>query len=198
MGSLSKYLISSTTTRTLPLTRRQMTVEVVITSAVEMIFQNGLGPNGLMIPEHPGKNMTAFGGFALQQNTEWTNYKTLYDEFKVTGIICEYQPGSTAYTALPTIQFVGLCDYDSEVGAGSLTSMLSAVRYSTARLLSPDYEHQLVYRPPAGRAFTVWQSTLNTTARGSVYYYLLTSAATTVALGNLVVKYVVQFRNSNG
>jgi hypothetical protein len=175
-----------------------MSIEVVITSAVEVIFQNGLGANGLMIPEHPGKNMTGFGGFALQQNTEWASYKALYDEFKVTGIICEFQPGSTAVSNLPAIQFVGLCDYDNEVGAGALTSMLSAVRYSTARLLSMDYEHQLVYRPPAGRSFTVWQSTLNNTARGSVYYFLFTSAGTTLALGNLVIKYIVQFRNSNG
>lgn len=175
-----------------------MQIEAVLTSIVEVTFQNGLGANGVTIPEHPGRAMTKFGGFALGQNTEWTSYAALYDEFKVTGIISEFQPSSTANTALPTIQLVGLCDYDSEIGAGALTSMLSAVRYSTARLLSADYEHQLVYKPPAGRSFTTWQSTVNTAGRGSMYYFLYSSAATTVAMGNLVIKHVVQFRNSNG
>jgi hypothetical protein len=175
-----------------------MVIQAVITSAVEVIFTTGVGPNGLTIPEHPGRSMTKFGGFALQQNTEWSSYSTLYDEFKVTGIICEFQPGNTTAAGSPSIQFVGLCDYDNEISAGSLTSMLSAVRYSTARLLSPDVEHQLVYRPPAGRSFTVWQSTQNSTGRGSIYYYLLTNSGSTVNVGNLIIKWIVQFRNSNG
>jgi hypothetical protein len=174
-----------------------LSVEVPITSCVEMIWTTGLGATGLTIPEHPGRSLTKFGGFALQQNTEWTSYSSLYDEFRVVGIICEFQPSSVAIPSA-SVQFAVTCDYDSEITAGSLTSMLSVARYTTGRLLSSTAEHQLLYRPTRSRSFLPWQSCANTTARGSVGYFLFSNSVTSIYLGNLVIKHIVHFRGSLG
>lgn len=197
-SSIARYLSSSTDTRIMPLPPKAMTHEVLLTAVVQMNFGAGVGFNGLLIPEHPGRAPSQFGGMTISANTEWAYYAALFDEFKVTAIICEYQPEPLVLT-VDSLTLAGLCDYDSEVTAGSLTSIILAARYTTGRILAANKEHQLIYKPPRQRAFPEWTSTANTSSPlGSIYYLLNSTSVVKIYVGVLVVKYVVKFRNSNG
>jgi len=175
-------------------------IETVITSSVLLKYGVGVGPNGLTIPEHPGRSLAQFGNSTLYQNTQWSYYASLFDEFKVEAVICEFQPCVPIHSnaSVPFYVLVGLCDYDSEVSAGSLTTQISALRYATSRLLTSSQEHQLIYRPQPVGSLLPWQSTANTTARGCVYYFMNSDTGASYNLGMFVIKHIVRFRNSNG
>jgi len=134
-------------------------------------------------------------GAGVLQNTEWTHYAALYDEFKVLALLIEYVPGTQTFTAQN--EFYLLADYDNEVSAGSLTTTNLAARYQTAKLLSPTQEAQFVAKFPSGRAFPIWQSTQSTTARGSVYACVV-SGANATPFGAFTAKWICSFRNLNG
>lgn len=175
-------------------------IQAPIIMTAYLNFATAASANGLMIPEHPGRSPGTYGGITYEGNSEWSNYKSLYDEFRVMSIITEFQPGlNSGYSG--TIQMVGLCDYDSEIAAGTVTTCNLAMKYSTARLLSPSTEHALIFKPTTQRSFPLWQSTENSTARGSVYYFLQSTtggALSSASVGTLVVKWIVAFRNTNG
>lgn len=194
---LSKYLTTSTTTRHFPLPSQGLSYEAVCTSYAQVSFLNGVGSNGLVIPENPNRALSQFGGFVLSPNASFASYKQLFDEVRVKAIIVEYQPLSTSALSLGnnSAQFVALCDYDSELSAGVLTTPLQALQYNTAKLVSLASEHQMVFKPVVNRSFTTWFSTTDTSARGCVYYYLNTSAGGTFNAGGLVIKHVLEFRN---
>jgi hypothetical protein len=170
-------------------------------TAVALVNVNSAagGTAGMMIPEHPGRSITVFSGFSgIAQNTEHAQYSPLYDEFRVKAILVEYVPFTSTPTSTFTVEFACCCDYDSEITAGSLTTSQMVVRYASGRLLNPSAEHQLVFKPPSRRAFTDWQSCANTAARGSIYYFLKSNVSGTLQVGNLVVKYIVTYRQTNG
>jgi hypothetical protein len=164
-------------------------------NGVFTVTSSGSGPAGLMIPENPSNALSAFNGFGSAAQTEWSLYANLYDEFRVKAIILEYVPNTTYFTTQH--ECVILADYDNEVTAGSLTSTQLAMRYSTAKLIDLTQAQQFVYAPPKRRSFPDWQSTADTTARGSMYVYLKSSAGA-ITNGAFVVKWIVTFRVSNG
>ncbi len=197
LSTYSRYLSNNTNTRAFPMPSERMCTTGVLTAFGSVnLVSSGSGPAGLMIPEHPGRSLSAYNGFGYQSNTEWSSYSSLYDEFRVKAIILEYVPISTFISGNDTT-FVLLADYDNEVTAGSLTTAQSAVRYTTAKLVNPTQETQMVFLPPKRRAFTDWQSTANTTARGCLYAFF-SSATSGLHIGSWVVKYIVTFRTSVG
>lgn len=172
------------------------TFGVLTTNGLVAVTTSGTGPAGLVIPENPGRSVATFNGFANSGTpSEWADYFALYDEFRVKAIIFEYQPCSTQFNSIS--EFVVLADYDNELSAGVLTSTQPAIRYSTARMVSPAFESQFIWQAPRRRAFTDWQSTANTAARGCIYAYLKSNTSG-LTLGTFTVKWLVAFRNSNG
>lgn len=193
---ISKYLTTSTLTRVFPMPHQGFSLETVCTAIVDVTWGVGIGNNGLVIPENPGRNITQFGGFSITQNNSYAKYLSLFDEVRVKAILTEYQPHRSAGVAVTTpLGMIALCDYDSELAAGVLTTSLSAAQYSTARLLSIDTEHQLVYKPTVNRSFTTWFSTADTSARGCVYYFLGSNSVVAFSAGNILIKYILEFRN---
>jgi len=172
-----------------------MNFETVCTSYIRLVFGTGVGANGVVIPENPNRAITQFGGSSFQGNNSMSKYVTLYDEMRVKAIIVEFQPNNVGFPSGSSIAFVGLCDYDSELSAGVLTTELSAVQYTTARVLGLNAEHQLIYQPTMNRSFPTWFTTVDTSARGCVYYFISSNASGAVGLGTVVVKYILEFRN---
>jgi len=171
-------------------------IGVLTTNGLVAVTTTGTGPAGLVIPENPGRSVSTFNGFANSGTpSEWSDYSGLYDEFRVKAMLFEYQPCSTQFNSIS--EFVILADYDNELSAGVLTSTQPAIRYSTARMLSPVFESQFIWQAPPRRAFTEWQSTANTNARGCMYAYLKSNTSG-LTLGTFTVKWIVAFRNSNG
>jgi hypothetical protein len=177
-----------------------MCTTAVLTATCDVnVNSAGGGTAGLLIPEHPGRSLSAFSGFTGGiSNTEHAQFSPLYDEFRVKTILVEYQPFTATPTSTYTVEFATCCDYDSEIAAGSLTTVQSVARYASGRILSPASEHQLVFMPPSKRAFTEWQSCANTSARGSIYYFLKSNVSGTLQCGLLVVKYIVTYRQTFG
>jgi hypothetical protein len=172
---------------------------VLTATSLVNVQSSGGGTAGLLIPEHPGRSIAAFSGFTtVVQNTEHSQYSPLFDEFRVKAIIVEYVPFTTNVSNTFTVEFACCCDYDSEVSAGSLTTLQMVSRYMTGRLLNPCSEHQLVFSPPSKRSFTDWQSCANGSARGSLYYFLKSNVSGTLQVGEIVIKYLVTYRNSFG
>jgi len=200
-GQISRYLLTDTTTRHAPMRSQGPSITVPIVSSVLFKYGIGLGPNGLTIPEHPGRAITQFGSAStIYANTSWSRYAALYDEFRVVAIVVEFQPTVPIFNnaSIPFYSIVGLCDYDSEVTAGSLTTQISALNYSTSRLLTVNHEHQLLYQPTGQRSFPLWDTTASTTARGCVYYFANSDTGASFNMGMFVIKHIVKFRNANG
>ncbi len=198
-GALSKYLLTSNVTRHVPMRAQGTSITTVLTSSVNVIWGAGIGANGIVIPEHPGRSLPVFGASTTVFNTEWASLKDLFDEFKVEAVVCEYQSTTASPSVGARFQLVGLCDYDNEATAGSYTTLTQALKVSTARLFSPFSEHQLIYKPQPVSSLLPWQSTSNTTARGCIYYLLNSDSGTDyINIGTIVVKHIVKFRNANG
>ncbi len=195
----AQYLSQNTNIITPPMRASGMVVTTTLTANFVLLYTStGSGVAGISIPEHPGRSITSFNGFTIAQNTEWSSYASLFDEFRVKAMIVEFVPVTTSTgSSVATTELCVVADYDSELSAGQLTSMQSAYRYSTGRMVSPVEAHQFVFQPPKKRAFTDWQSTANSTARGCVYYALKTTV-NTLPVGNAVVKWIVTFRGQLG
>lgn len=199
LSTYSKYLSNNRNVHAFSMRPPTMSAETVLTAtAIVEVATAGSGAAGISIPEHPGRSITQFNSGPVIQNTEFSSYAALYDEYKVHALILEYLPYSTNPAGVNEI--VVLADYDNELSAGVLTTTQSAARYSTAKMVSPCFETQFIMRPPPGRSFPVWATTANTgstSARGSLYIYAK-STANAAYLGNIVVKWIVSFRNSYG
>jgi len=200
VDTVSRYLTSNRNVSRVSMPLRSLTyTHMLSANGIYSFSSTGSGPGGYVFPEHPGRNLLTFnamGGAGVLQNTEWSHYAALYDEFRVVAIIIEFVPSSQTFSTQN--EMYTLVDYDNELGAGALTASNLAARYQTAKLLSPTQESQFVANfPLSGRAFPQWQSTASTTARGSVYTFLSAGANSTV-LGPFVAKWIVQFRALNG
>ncbi len=198
--ALSKYLATNKNVQRIHMPLRELTREHILTAnGIYSYNSTANGAAGYVLPEHPGRSLVTFNaasGAGVIQNTQWTHYAALYDEFRVVATIVEFMPSSQTFST--QVEMYTLVDYDNELGAGSLTGSGQAARYQTARLLSPTQESQFVaHYPMSGRAFPQWQSTAVTTARGSVYTFLNAGANSTI-FGPFQAKWVVQFRALNG
>jgi hypothetical protein len=130
--------------------------------------------------------------FNPNQSVEWTDYTSLYDEFRVIGVEWIYIPVNRYNSGSNTADLLIAFDNDDSTAPASGNEVL---QYSTRVITGANDPIKLVFKRPTAGAPVPWLDVGSpATSLGSVKVAASYTGSGTVLMGQVFLRYVIEFR----